>query len=211
MLIESYANASSILDVSIVSDSKKWQTPKPYLGLGVAFSNVGLGSGLDNEAMTNQFFNGISQFQNLSIFIGMRLNGYFGAEVEYTKLAKTLYETNSNIHLFNSDIIFFRAMFYPLTIDFGSIGSLELFLNLGTAVFATMQSTRYYGGQQTSDNMNNTFNITYGGGIQFGFPKYVALRLCVDAISPTNGMNFGPNPYGNVMVVYNLGLAFYPF
>ncbi len=204
------AKADTIFDPQIVFGSKQWQTPKPYIGIGMAFSNINPDAGT-KETFQSDFFTGLARFNNLTVHLGIRFNGFLGAEFAYANIAKTIPDNNGS-HNFNADLLLFKAMFFPISIDLGPWASAELFLTFGGATFANLGSTyKNNANVTTTDNLNNTFNFVYGGGIQIGFAKSVALRFELNALTPMNGQSFGASPYGNVMLLYNLTVSFYPF
>jgi hypothetical protein len=183
-----------------------WQSPKPYIGGGIAFSSVAVGK---SENFEGAFTSGITQFKNLTLHAGMRLNGFLAVELGYARPYKEIVDGGITHH-FSGDLLMLKGMLYPLSFDFGPIFSAELFLTAGGGYIIGAKSTYVKNGTNMNDNINNTLNIVYGGGLQIGFMKHVSARFELNVLSPINGSPFGA-PYGNVMLFYNLTVSFYPF
>ena len=202
-----FAKAGTLFDPKLTFGSKFWQSPKPYVGVGVAFSSLAIGK---SEDFQGSFMTGISQFRNLTAHAGMRINGFLAAELGYARPLKDITDSDGVIHHFGGDLLMLKAILYPLSFDFGSIFSAELLLTAGAGYIIGAKSEYAIKGVNMSDNLNNTLNLLYGGGLQIGFMKHVSARFEVNALSPINGASFG-GPYGNVMLFYNLTVSFYPF
>ena len=202
-----FAKASGLFDPQLTFGSKLWQSPKPYIGVGAVFSSVAIGK---SEDFQGSFMSGISQFRNLTVHAGMRVNGFFAAELGYARPFKNITGSDGIIHNFSGDLLVLKGILYPLSVDFGSIFSAELLLTAGVGYIIGAKSEYVINRINMSDNLNNTLNLLYGGGLQIGFMKYVSARFEINALSPINGSSFG-GPYGNVMLFYNLTVSFYPF
>ncbi len=202
-----FAKAGVLFEPKLTFGSKFWQSPKPYVGVGIAFSSVAVGK---SEDFQGSFMTGISQFRNLTVHAGMRVNGFFAAELGYTRPFKDITGGDGAIRHFSGDLLTLKGILYPLSFDFGPIFSAELLLTAGAGYIIGAKSEYVLNGVNMSDNLNNTLNLLYGGGLQIGFMKHVSARFEINALSPINGSSFG-GPYGNVMLFYNLTVSFYPF
>jgi hypothetical protein len=202
-----FAKAGVLFDPKLTFGSKFWQSPKPYVGVGIAFSSLAVGK---TEEFQGSFTSGISQFKNFTIHTGIRINGFLATELAYTRPYKDVTGTDGTVHHFSGDLLMLKGMLYPLSFDFGPIFSTELFVTAGAGYIVGAKSEYVLNGINMNDNLNNTLNLLYGGGLQIGFMKYVSARFEVNALSPINGSSFGV-PYGNVILFYNLTVSFYPF
>jgi hypothetical protein len=202
-----FAKAGVLFDPKITFGSKFWQSPKPYVGGGISFSSLAIGR---SEEFQGSFTTGISQFKNLTLHAGMRINGFLAAELAYARPYKNVTGSDGAVHSFSGDLLMLKGMLYPLSFDFGPIFSAELFLTAGAGYIIGAQSSYVLNGVNRNDSLNNTLNLLYGGGLQVGFMKYVSARFELNALSPINGAPFG-GPYGNVMLFYNFTVSFYPF
>ena len=201
-------NAVNYFQPELTFGSKFWQSPKPYIGAGITFSTVA--PGLSEEFGTS-FFSGLTAFNNLMFHVGMRVNGFSGVELAFMRPFKNIKDSSGNVHNFVGNILALKTLLYPLSYNFGPLLSAELFLTAGAAYIIGFSSDyKNSSGVVINDSVNNTLNILYGGGLQFGFMKYASFRFEVDVLSPLNGQSFGA-PYGNVMIFYNLVVSFYPF